>query len=331
MKKKKWEESELKHLSDTCIMIDNNGSLYRKYAEQIKDAGKQVVVMNFKNPRQREGWNPLTLVYEMYQKNNIGEAITELQRIGHILFHSEVEDSDPYWENMASDFFTGLSLILMKEGNESEIHFGSVRKLIEEAVNTNLLISYVDSLPTMYSEVLFVNPTLKTPMETRKSILSIMQSNFNDYVANPCLNEMLSKTTVDVTRKDVCYFIIPDKDSKLTNIVVEQLNLYYQSNLIRYDFENHVDYNISDTEIDYPVRKENHISYIELPNRISMVSREDNKKYRQLLLELENMHTFDSNVFMKCVWESWDIQDRHLKKEIYQKLGTCLKEKTTLK
>ena len=83
---------------------------------QLEKYDLNIVVLNFRNPQQGNAWNPMSLPYELYKEGNSDKAIELLDDLAINILHDEQKSSDPFWNNTAADYFSGLSLGLFEDG-----------------------------------------------------------------------------------------------------------------------------------------------------------------------------------------------------------------------
>ncbi|MDD3996011.1 MAG: type IV secretory system conjugative DNA transfer family protein, partial [Bacilli bacterium] len=93
---------------ESMIITDPKGEIYRKNYEYLKAKNYNIVVLNFREPQKGNAWNPLTLPYDLYKSGNSDKS-NELLRDLAINILSDEKTDDPFWQNTAADFFTGLA------------------------------------------------------------------------------------------------------------------------------------------------------------------------------------------------------------------------------
>ena len=65
----------LSKAGESMIITDPKGEIYEENANMLREKGYNVVLLNFRNPQQGSGWNPLTLPYDYYRNGNQDKAI----------------------------------------------------------------------------------------------------------------------------------------------------------------------------------------------------------------------------------------------------------------
>ena len=68
--------------NESMIITDPKGEIYEKTSEMLKEKGYNVVLLNFRNPQEGSGWNPVYLPYEYYKNHNGDKANELIDEIG---------------------------------------------------------------------------------------------------------------------------------------------------------------------------------------------------------------------------------------------------------
>ena len=217
------------------VVTDPKGEIYQQLANQLKKEGYNVLSINFDNPKYGNNWNPLELVYKIYQDNK-DKAIKLIEDLGYYLFFDPKDSSDPFWLNSTIDYFTGLTLYLFEKAKADEIHLSSIFNLsnyLNEKGNSTQFIENIDKNSTIYMNLA---GTLLAPPETRGSILSVFNQKIKKYISRETLSNMLSATDFDlanISNTKTALFIINGHTNYcdnliplLVNQIVEGVNLF---------------------------------------------------------------------------------------------------------
>ncbi len=106
---------------ESMIVTDPKGELYEGTAEDLRKRGYNIVILNFRDPQKGNCWNPFSLPYKLYKEGNIDKSTELLEDLAkNILYDENNKGADPFWENTAADYFTGLSLALFDVANTIE-------------------------------------------------------------------------------------------------------------------------------------------------------------------------------------------------------------------
>lgn len=105
---------------ESMVISDPKGEIFEKNGEMLKDLGYNVIVVNFRDPKNGSCWNPYTLPYKYYKEGNKDKA-NELLNDMAINIASDEKADDPFWTNSAADYLTGLSLGMFEDASEDGI------------------------------------------------------------------------------------------------------------------------------------------------------------------------------------------------------------------
>jgi len=215
-------ESLAKH-DESMIVTDPKGEIYEKTSEMLKKRGYNVVVLNFRNPQQGSGWNPLHLPYQYYKNGNSDKANELIDDLAvNILYDQNAQNQDPFWEKTSADYFSGLTLALFEDAKEDEINLNSINLLAtvgEERIGPSTYIKkYFETKDPASPAYISASSTLIAPNETKGSILAVFKQKLRLFASRENISEMLSHSDFDmkdIGRKKTAVFIII-QDEKTT-------------------------------------------------------------------------------------------------------------------
>ena len=220
----------IKEVGESAIVRDIKGELYETTAEDFKQAGYEVIALDFSEPTLGNSWNPLTLPKHLHDNGEDDEALRQVSELSKMI-NFEKNAGDPFWQNTASSYLTGLALSLMEKGDEDEVNLNSISKLTmtNDDEEKDLLDTYFNSLDkngTIYHNIA---STHLAPPETKSSILSVLNQNLANYTNMKSLSSMLSRTDfdfIDMPHKKMIIYLISNTSSKeidtLINIFIRQ-------------------------------------------------------------------------------------------------------------
>ncbi len=226
----------VKETGESAIIKDVKGELYEMTANDFKRAGYEVIALDFSNPNLGNSWNPFTLPKHLYDAGNNDDALRQVLEISRMI-NFERNAGDPFWQNTAASYLTGLIFSLMANGSEEEVNLNSISKLTmtNDEEEKELLDEYFDQLDkngTIYHNVA---STYLAPPETKSSILSVLNQNLANYTNMESLGKMLGTTDFDllnIANKKVAIYLISSNASKeidtLINIFIRET--YYLLN-----------------------------------------------------------------------------------------------------
>lgn len=217
---------------ESMIITDPKGEIYEKNAEMLKERGYKIIVLNFRDPQMGHAWNPLTLPYELYKNDNSDKCNELLRDLAINILHEE-KTEDPFWQNTASDFFTGLAQGLFQDAKEDEINLNSIILMLttgEEKFNNSTYIKEYFAIKDP-SNTAYINAagTVNAPNETRGGIVSVFRQKVNIFAMAGNLSEMLSHSDFnmfDIGREKTAVFLIIQDEKKtyhaLATIFIKQ-------------------------------------------------------------------------------------------------------------
>ena len=224
---------------ESMIISDPKAEIYTRTSGYLKKNGYHIVVINLRNPKKCQAWNPLAIPYSFYKKEDIDRAYEFANDVAFNLTQIEKDTHDPFWDNSAGDLFFGLSILLFKY-----VHSNN---LPDEYVNLSNLIRlrrhlFKNKNSTIISDLYLkelidndeiiagsLSGTIIAYDSTKTSILSVFDEKMRCFHLQPSLLEMLSNNTLDFrsicSKKFAIYFIMPDEKTtyhKLASLFIKQ-------------------------------------------------------------------------------------------------------------
>ncbi len=242
---------------ESIVVNDSKGELYERTANNFRDNGYDVLVIDFDNPKYGDSWNPLQLPYQLYLDNEKDKALKIIEDVGYYLFSDFNELLDPFWVNSTIDYFTGLVLYLFENAESTEINLKSVFALGNELKTDEDAKEFLNKISKDSSMYYSLSGTLEAPYETRGGIISTFNQKSKVYISRDNLSNMMLKSSFDMknltTNKTIIYIIsgISMYSNALiplfVNQVVEIFDIYRNNNKL---------FNVVLDEFDnlYPIR-----------------------------------------------------------------------------
>ena len=220
---------------ESMIITDPKGEIYEGTSKMLKERGYNVVLLNFRNPQNGSGWNPLHLPYQYYKNGNKDKANELVDDLAvNILYDEAAQGQDPFWEKTSADYFSGLCLGLFADAKEEEINLNSVNMFTtvgEEKAgpNSTFVQEYFKTKDPTSPEYVSASSTLIAPNETKGSILSVFKQKLRLFASRENMSEMLSHSDFDFedigSRKTAIFIVIQDEKTTyhpLVTIFVKQ-------------------------------------------------------------------------------------------------------------
>ena len=196
---------------ESVVLNDVNGEIFEKTANNFKEKGYNVVILDFDNPKYGNSWNPLVLPYKLYQEGEVDKALKIIEDLGYYLFTTPNDTSDSFWTNMTIDYFSGLVLYLFKNANENQINFGSVFTLAKELQNEENAKKFLKKIGKNNSIYYCVSGTLEAPYETKGGIIATFNQKSKIFMSRETLSNMMLNSNFDITNisneKTIVYII----------------------------------------------------------------------------------------------------------------------------
>ncbi len=199
---------------ESMIISDPKGEIYHYAADFLKKQGYNVIVLNFREPERGNAWNPLALPYQYYNAGNVDKATELLNDVANNIFKSS-KTQDPFWEDSASDYFSGLALGLFIDAEEKYVNINSINLMStvgDERLGASTYINeYFNLKGPASSSYIFASNTINAPADTKGGILSTFRGKIRIFSAQEKLSEMLSYSDFDmrdIGRKKTAVFVI---------------------------------------------------------------------------------------------------------------------------
>ena len=212
---------------ESFIVNDHAGELFDTFSGMAKENGYKVKVINFRDMSIGNNYNPLYVPYNLYKKGNIDEAIELVENVGYNLMSDfNQTNADPFWEQSATNLFTGLALYLFEKAKIDEININSIVNLSYKLDDiTNEITSNKSSIIYTY-----LSPILDAPKDTRGSIISVFKQKIAMVISREAISKLLCNDNLELENtklEKTAIFII--SDGKYSSIIMPMiLNQVYE-------------------------------------------------------------------------------------------------------
>ena len=248
---------------ESMIVTDPKGELYEACGELLKEKGYKIILINFRDPKEGAAWNPFSYPYRIYKEGNTDKANELLQDLASNILIDPNNKAEPFWEQTASNFFTGLSLGLFDDATEEEININSINMMAEVGEDrigsSNYIKEYFKSKGELSPAYIAAASCINAPNETRGGIMSTFRTKTRIFSSQEALSEMLSYSDFDIRdigkEKTAVFLKVHDEKTTyhaLATIFVKQayealiavaqtcpgLKLPYRTNFILDEFAN---------------------------------------------------------------------------------------------
>ena len=214
---------------DNLCIFDTRDEYFRTFSSVLKSNGYNVLTLNLNDPTRSNGYNPLQVPYELYKEGKKDKAIELVNNLALEIFKEDNPNSDPFWQNMASNYFTGLVLILFNDAKVEEVNLGSIQVMMTQGEERFEDITYlkkylngVDATDTIYT---MLSPIVFAPADTKGSIIAVCKQKLNLYMYREELLNLLNTNDINVRNltEKTAIIVIAGKTTDLVNIFLDQL------------------------------------------------------------------------------------------------------------
>ena len=211
----------MKHLikaKESIVITDPKGEIYEDNYKILKEAGYQIIVLNFREPQKGSCWNPYDLPYK-YQKEGDYDKANELLNDLATNIVVDGQGQDPFWQNAAADYLTGLGLALFQDAPLEEININSINLMINQGEERYGASTYMKEYYKMQDPTspvaINMAGTVTTADETKAGIMTVLQQKVKTLAVTRNLSEMLSKNDFDMAsigeKPTALFMIIQDE------------------------------------------------------------------------------------------------------------------------
>ncbi len=219
---------------ESMIITDPKGEIYENNANELREKGYNIVLLNFRDPQKGNCWNPLTLPYQLYKEGNVDKANELVDDLSlNILYDETTKGQDPFWEKTSADYFSACTLGLFEDAKEEEINLNSISLMTtvgEEKLGPSTYIKeYFTRKPPTSTAYSSAASTINAPKDTKDSVLAVFRQKIRLFVSRENLSEMLSHSDFDmkeIGRKKTAVFLVIQDEKKtyhsLATIFIKQ-------------------------------------------------------------------------------------------------------------
>ncbi len=187
---------------ESIIVTDPKGELYEGCGKLLQEKGYKIILLNFRDPNEGSAWNPFSYPYRIYKEGNVDKANELLQDLAKNILVDPNNKAEPFWEQTASNFFTGLSLGLFDDATEDEININSINMMAEVGEDrigaSNYIKEYFKSKGELSPAYIAAASCINAPNETRGGIMSTFRTKTRIFSSQEGLSEMLSYSDFDI-------------------------------------------------------------------------------------------------------------------------------------
>lgn len=217
---------------ESMIISDPKGEIYEDNSGIMRELGYQIIILNFRDPQKGNCWNPYHLPYK-YQKEGNFDKANELLNDLSLNIVVDGQGQDPFWQNSAASYLTGLSLALFEDAPEEEININSVNLMMTTGEDkygaSNYLKEYFHAKDPASPACINALGTVDAPNETKGGVVSVLKDKVKTLAVTKNLSEILSKSDFEMDsigeKPTAVFMIIQDEKTtyhSLATIFVKQ-------------------------------------------------------------------------------------------------------------
>ena len=222
---------------ESMIITDPKGEIYKYSGEYLKEQGYNIIVLNFRDPENGNSWNPLMLPYLYYKEKNVDKATELLDDVALNIVKDPNNKGEPFWENSAADYFSGLSLGLFMDAKEEEVNMNSINYMSSVGEERFAASTYIKEYFHLKGEdssaYIFASGTVNAPKDTQGGITSTFKSKIRTFATRELLSEMLSYSDFDMRsigqEKTAVFMIIHDEKTTYHSLLTIFIKQCYET------------------------------------------------------------------------------------------------------
>ena len=221
---------------ESMIVTDPKGEIYEHHSGKLRELGYQIIILNFREPQKGNCWNPYDLPYS-YQKDGNFDKANELLNDLATNIVVDGKGDDPFWQNAAADYLTGIGLGLFEDAPKEAININSVNLMINQGEERDGPKTYMQEYFNMKDKTspIAVNmgAVVNTAQDTKAGVLTVLQQKVKTLAVTKNLSEMLSKSDFDMAsigeKPTAVFIIIQDEKTTYHSLATIFIKQCYES------------------------------------------------------------------------------------------------------
>lgn len=167
--------------NESLVITDTKGSLYREMSPLLRKQGYRTLLIDFKNMKSNCGYNPLD--YISYDEERGCYSEESIMKVCTAITPSSIGQSDPYWQNAATNYLACLVAYVMQclPPEEHTLEYVvRLSELIKSNVFADLMREVLLLDPDGYTAKMYRQITANEAAEKMQaSVLGILAENLN--------------------------------------------------------------------------------------------------------------------------------------------------------
>ena len=224
---------------ESMVISDPKGELYQKTSRALKERGYEIRVLNMREPRRGDRWNPLEMVETLYKskdENMQDKGLIMLDEIIDQMGACVQSDRDKFWEQVSKQFIKAVALTILEYAAPKTLNFrnialacndilGVLNKKVthgssifddDEDWEDSDFMKFYDELPDdSIIKQNFASTACVSADNTFTSIATLVFTMVNLYTRQESIKFLFSKTDFDIyalgKRSMALFIILPDE------------------------------------------------------------------------------------------------------------------------
>ena len=220
----------LLHAGESLLVTCPKGEPYQCTAAAAQARGYRVLVLDLRNFRVGERFNPLAQARKLYQNGQRDRAVQLLNSLVYYLSAEQAANcKDAYWPETARGLMLGMALVMMHR-TAAQCHLGELYQMCSMGCTKQWLadMKYVEKLDPLAADLLRGMPS--DAERTLSCVCSTACSMLLGFVQQSSMREMMSASSFELEeladRKTILYLMLSDQDASsnaLAQYIVESV------------------------------------------------------------------------------------------------------------
>lgn len=239
----------LAHAGESMVLTDPKGELYGRTSQFLRKQGYNVILLDFRNPRRGNHWNPMEPIVKAIETGDESLASERAWDIANMISPHNSRGERIWTDGQQSVCASLILAVAMEAETREEKHLTSVYQMLIElgkSISTPAgpyvpLNNYFDSLPTGHIAKAAFGTAALAPDRTRGSFFSGVASELKLY-ADPSVSYLTSQQDHILENigkeKTAVFLVIPDENTTRHILASLYINQCYSA-LVKVANENH--------------------------------------------------------------------------------------------
>ena len=296
---------------ESFIATDPKGELFERTSGVAEDKGYKTIVLDFRNLKNSDLWNPLALIYDYYHNGEKDEAIAMMNDLIRTMTEPQRQGAeDLYWVELGCAHALANLLFFIETASQQEanlLNYANFCTAMSSPDGAEELSRYVadGSLASINLKNVLTN---KTAPKAFAGVASTITAMLRPFIIQKTLCQVLSGSSFELKdigrEKTAIYIVVPDEKTTLHFLVTTFIKQAYESMIYNAQLE---------TTHSLPVRLnfvlDEFCNIPSIPDMTSMISAGRSRNMRfflfvQSLGQLRSMYGEDAET-IKGNCENW--------------------------